>query len=80
MKLHDTITQVLTGVLTESTASTLDEAKDEYAIMKEVEKQLKEAVGHFANFHNGHEADALGEIRGILLHCTELTDKVKKML
>lgn len=58
----------------------LDEAKDEYALMKEVENRVNGLSGDFRNFHNAHEEDALREIRGTLSYCVGLTDKIKKML
>lgn len=60
-------------------ADTLAEA-DAYSVVKEIEKQLKEVMGHFKNFHDGHEEDALDEITETLSYCTTLAKKAQKLL
>ena len=56
------------------------EAKDEYALMKELEEKYKQAFDHFKEFHKGHEKNSLNEIQTILLYCTHLAERIKKML
>jgi hypothetical protein len=61
------------------TTSELDESTA-YSVVKEIENQLKDVKGHFKNFHDGHEEDALEEIMGTLSYCTTLAKKAQKLL